>query len=90
MALVRQFRALRPRPDLAAEMAAVPYDVVSVEEARALAQGKPNSLLLKSAGQFAWAGVKIPEVPLVQCCGTRCSFASTHAILALQLSCTWA
>ncbi|BCS31267.1 hypothetical protein TBR22_A04670 [Luteitalea sp. TBR-22] len=52
MALVRPFRALRPRPDLAAEIAAVPYDVVSTEEARALAAGKPNSFLHVSRAEI--------------------------------------
>ena len=37
MASVRPFRALRPTPELAADIAAVPYDVVSADEARALA-----------------------------------------------------
>ena len=37
MAVVRPFRALRPEPHSAAAVAAVPYDVVSTEEARALA-----------------------------------------------------
>jgi uncharacterized protein (DUF1015 family) len=39
------FRALRPRPDLAARVAAVPYDVVSRDEAAALAEGNPHSFL---------------------------------------------
>lgn len=52
MALVRPFRALRPRPDIAAEMAAVPYDVVNTEEARALAAGKPNSFLHVSRAEI--------------------------------------
>lgn len=37
--------ALRPRPEAAAAVAAVPYDVVSTEEARALAAGNPRSFL---------------------------------------------
>ena len=37
MSDVRPFAALRPRPDLAPRVAAVPYDVVNAEEARALA-----------------------------------------------------
>ena len=36
MAKIRPFRALRPDPSLAARIAAVPYDVVNVDEARAL------------------------------------------------------
>ena len=45
MAFIRPFRALRPRPDLAARIAAVPYDVVNRAEARALAHGNPHSFL---------------------------------------------
>ena len=37
MADVRPFAALRPRAGLAPRVAAVPYDVVNAEEARALA-----------------------------------------------------
>jgi len=43
--LVRPFRALRPRPERAADVIAPPYDVVSTEEARALAATKPASFL---------------------------------------------
>lgn len=45
MSDVRPFRALRPRPELAAQVAALPYDVISSEEARQLAEGKPYSFL---------------------------------------------
>jgi uncharacterized protein (DUF1015 family) len=39
------FRALRPRPELARRVAAVPYDVVNRAEAAALAEGNPHSFL---------------------------------------------
>ena len=39
------FRALRPTPQAAARVASVPYDVVSTEEARALAAHNPFSFL---------------------------------------------
>jgi uncharacterized protein (DUF1015 family) len=39
------FRAIRPRPDLAAQVASVPYDVVNRAEAAELARGNPNSFL---------------------------------------------
>jgi uncharacterized protein (DUF1015 family) len=39
------FRAVRPRPDLAAQVAAVPYDVVNRAEAAELARGNPHSFL---------------------------------------------
>jgi len=42
---LKAFRALRPRPALAARVAAVPYDVVSRAEAAALAEGNPDSFL---------------------------------------------
>ncbi len=45
MADLRPFRALRPRADLAAAVAAPPYDVVDTAEARTLAAGNPDSFL---------------------------------------------
>jgi len=39
------FRAVRPAPELAERVAAVPYDVVNREEAAALAEGNPYSFL---------------------------------------------
>ncbi len=45
MATLRPFRALRPPPDQAVRVASPPYDVVSTAEARALAQGNPDSFL---------------------------------------------
>ncbi len=44
-ALVKPFAALRPRAEHAAEVLAPPYDVVSADEARALAAGRPASFL---------------------------------------------
>ncbi len=45
MATLKPFRALRPAPSAALRVAAPPYDVVSTEEARALAAGNPDSFL---------------------------------------------
>ena len=39
------FRALRPPPEIAAQVACVPYDVVNREEAASLAAGNPRSFL---------------------------------------------
>jgi uncharacterized protein (DUF1015 family) len=39
------FRPIRPRPDLAAQVASVPYDVVNRGEAAELARGNPHSFL---------------------------------------------
>jgi uncharacterized protein (DUF1015 family) len=45
MAVIRPFRALRPTTENAEQVASVPYDVVTVAEARALAAGNPLSFL---------------------------------------------
>ena len=42
---VNAFTPLVPAPGLAARVSSVPYDVVSTSEARALAEGNPDSLL---------------------------------------------
>ncbi|RPE13052.1 DUF1015 domain-containing protein [Chitinophaga lutea] len=43
MAIIKPFRALRPQPALAKEVAARPYDVLNSAEAAAEAAGNPNS-----------------------------------------------
>ena len=52
MATVRPFRALRPRPELAPRIAAVPYDVVNRDEAAQLATGNPLSFLHVSRAEI--------------------------------------
>ncbi|HEV8455316.1 MAG TPA: DUF1015 family protein [Gemmatimonadales bacterium] len=42
---LKPFRAVRPQPELASEVAAVPYDVVNRSEAAELVRGKPHSFL---------------------------------------------
>lgn len=45
MLRLRAFQGLSPKPELAAEVACVPYDVVNREEAAALTAGNPHSLM---------------------------------------------
>jgi uncharacterized protein (DUF1015 family) len=45
MATIQPFSALRPQPDLAAQICELPYDVMSSAEAREMAQGNPLSFL---------------------------------------------
>jgi len=52
MAHLFPFRALRPTPASAADVAAVPYDVVNAEEAAALAAGNPLSFLHVSRAEI--------------------------------------
>jgi uncharacterized protein (DUF1015 family) len=52
MATLYPFRALRPNAANAPRIAAVPYDVVSTDEARALAEGNPLSFLRVSRAEL--------------------------------------
>jgi len=45
MAVIRPFKALRPSKQSADKVASVPYDVVSTEEAKEIAEGNPLSFL---------------------------------------------
>ena len=45
MSLIKPFRGLRPAPGRAADVAAPPYDVLSTDEARSRAAGRPWSFL---------------------------------------------
>jgi uncharacterized protein (DUF1015 family) len=45
MAILKPFAALRPQPELAAQICELPYDVMSSEEAREIAREKPLSFL---------------------------------------------
>ena len=45
MARIEPFRAWRPRPEFAAQVASPPYDVLSSDEARRMAEGNPLSFL---------------------------------------------
>jgi len=64
---IRPFRAVRPVPEKAAAVAAVPYDVVDTAEARVLAAGNPASFL----------HVSRPEIDLPD--GTDCSSPEAYA-----------
>lgn len=45
MAIIKPFRALRPSKEQVLKVSALPYDVMNVEEACAMATGNPNSFL---------------------------------------------
>ena len=45
MVTIRTFKGLRPKPELASEIAALPYDVYSSEEAKAIIKKQPLSFL---------------------------------------------
>lgn len=56
MAIVKPFKALRPPKDIASRVACLPYDVMNTEEARAMAEGKEESLL-----HITRAEIDLPE-----------------------------
>jgi uncharacterized protein (DUF1015 family) len=64
---IRPFAAVRPVQEFAAQVAAVPYDVVDTAEARALAAGNPKSFL----------HVSRPEIDMPD--GTDCSSPEAYA-----------
>ena len=45
MAIIKPFKALRPKPELAKQVASRPYDVLNSEEARVEAKNNPHSFL---------------------------------------------
>ncbi|MDR3287859.1 MAG: DUF1015 family protein [Peptococcaceae bacterium] len=45
MAVIKPFKAIRPTPELVRKVAALPYDVMSSDEARATAEGNPYTFL---------------------------------------------
>ncbi len=65
MATLRPFRALRPTVQTASRIAAVPYDVVNTEEARALAAGNPLSFLHVSRAEIDLAPGTDPHADAV-------------------------
>ena len=65
MATLRPFRALRPTPADASAIAAVPYDVVNTDEARALAEGNPLSFLRVSRAEIELPPGADPYAPAV-------------------------
>jgi len=65
MATLQPFRALRPKPADAARIAAVPYDVVSTDEARALADENPQSFLRVSRPELELPEGADPYAPSI-------------------------
>jgi uncharacterized protein (DUF1015 family) len=53
---IHPFRALRPKPELAAEVSSLPYDVMNRKEAAQMAEGKPNSYLRVTRAEIELPG----------------------------------
>ncbi len=59
MAIFQAFCALRPVPDKAAWVAALPYDVVTREEAKAIGDRNPDSFLHVDRAEMSIPGKQI-------------------------------
>jgi len=58
MAVIKPFKAVRPRADLADQIAALPYDVMNSKEAQEMVQGNEHSFLRIDRGE-----INFPEMP---------------------------
>ena len=65
MATIVPFRPVRPKPELAAQVSAPPYDVVSLKEARKIADGNPYSFLRVSRAELELGDEVDPYSPEV-------------------------
>jgi uncharacterized protein (DUF1015 family) len=65
MATLRPFRALRPKPELAARICELPYDVMSTDEARTMAGDNPLSFLRVSRPEIELPPATDPYSPAV-------------------------
>src|SRR6266481_5651028 len=71
MAIVKPFAALRPKPELAARICELPYDVMSSEEARQVAAGNALSFLHVSKPEIDLPPGANPYAPEVYLTGKQ-------------------
>jgi uncharacterized protein (DUF1015 family) len=71
MAAIKPFAALRPKPELATRICELPYDVMSSDEARAIAAGNPLSFLHVSKPEIDLPPGMDPYVPEVYAKGAE-------------------
>jgi uncharacterized protein (DUF1015 family) len=71
MATIKPFAALRPKPELAARICELPYDVMSSDEARQVAAGNPLSFLHVSKPEIGLSPATDPYAPAVYAMGTQ-------------------
>ena len=84
MATLYPFRALRPRPAEAARIAAVPYDVVTIDEARSLADGNSLSFLRVSRAEIELPPSTDPYADAVYDCAVANFAKLKHQVLVVE------
>ncbi len=89
MAIIRPFQALRPPVHLAPRVAALPYDVMDVEEARAMAGPNTDSFLHVSRPEIDLPAAVDPHADEVHTQGTRnlADFVSRRVLLQDPVPC---
>src|SRR5690554_6001151 len=65
MAVIKPFRALRPAPELADKIAALPYDVMNSSEAKEMVQGNKYSFLRIDRAEINFPDLIDPHLPEV-------------------------
>lgn len=65
MAIVRPFKAVRPRQDLVEKVVSLPYDVMDRKEAKKMAKGNPYSFLHISRSEIDFPSATDPYDPKV-------------------------
>ena len=65
MAIVKPFKALRPRKDLVEKVASLPYDVMDRKEAKSMAKGNPYSFLHIVRSEIDFPSSTDPYTPKV-------------------------
>jgi len=71
LSIVRPFRGLRPRPELAGQIAAPPYDVLTSEEARERVKSNPLSFLRVNKSEVDFPPRTSPYTKEVYECGRK-------------------
>ncbi len=84
MTLIRPFAGLRPAPGRAADVLAPPYDVLSADEARSRADGRPWSFLHISRPEIDLPGTLSPYDPAVYAKGAENLAAMLEAGVLLR------
>jgi uncharacterized protein (DUF1015 family) len=71
MSIIRPFKGLRVKPELAAQVTSPPYDTMSIPEARVMAEGNANSYLRIDKPEIEFPDSQNPYDPVVYARGKQ-------------------
>ena len=87
MPFIRPFPGLRPKPEYTHQVIAPPYDVVTAQEARSLASGKPWSFLHISRPEIDLPPTTDPYSPEVYAKGKENFQKQRNDTAAVEVNC---